>query len=105
MKWMPWLVIVYAFLLMGGGMFGYYKAGSWPSLIMGCVAGILLIVSALNMFQKELLGYFAASGIAFGLAVFFTYRFMDSFKLIPTGMMALISFLVFIVLVAVKLKS
>lgn len=105
MKLMPWLVILYAFVLMGGGMMGYYKAGSLPSLLMGCVTGLILIVSAISMFNKDLLGYFLSCGIAFALAVFFTYRFVDTFKLIPTGLMAVISFIVFVILVAMKLKN
>jgi uncharacterized membrane protein (UPF0136 family) len=105
MKFMPLLVILYAFILIGGGMLGYYKAGSLPSLIMGCITGVILIVSAIGMFNKGLLGYFFSSGIAFAMAVFFTYRFTQTLKLMPTGMMAIISFIVFILLVAVKLKN
>ncbi len=105
MKFMPWLVILYAFILMGGGMMGYYKAGSLPSLLMGCMTGLILIVSAITMFNKEVLGYFVSCGVAFAMAIFFTYRFIGSFKLLPTGLMAAISFLVFVTMVAVKLKN
>ncbi len=105
MKFMPWLVILYAFILLGGGMTGYYTANSWPSLIAGSLSAILLIVSAISMFNKGLLGYFSAIGISFILSVFFMNRFINTFKIMPTGLVAIISIAVFIILVATKLKN
>lgn len=105
MSFMPWLVIVYALVLLGGGMIGYYMANSWASLITGSITAIVLIISAISMFNKSLLGYFVAVAIAFLLTLFFANRFISTFKLMPTGLMVIVSLAVFIILVAVKLKN
>jgi uncharacterized membrane protein (UPF0136 family) len=104
MRFMPWVVIAYAVIILGGGMMGFAKAHSWPSIIMGTIAAILLICAAIGMFNKSVLGYFGAMGIAFILSVFFTYRFFQSFKLMPAGLVAILSILTFIVLAAARLK-
>jgi uncharacterized membrane protein (UPF0136 family) len=100
MKFMPWLVLLYAFILLGGGMMGFYTSHSWPSLIAGSLSAIVLIVSAISLFNNGLLGYFLAVGLSFIFSIFFTNRFIDTFKI-----MAIISMIVFILLVAAKLKS
>ncbi len=105
MSFMPWLVIIYAFLLLGGGMMGYYMANSWASLIAGSLSAIILIICAISMFNKSLLGYFIAVGVAFALTIFFANRFIGTFKILPTGLMAIVSLAVFIILVAIKLKN
>lgn len=105
MKFMPWLVIIYALMILGGGIVGFAKAHSWPSIIMGTIAAILLLCCALGMFKESVLGYFASTGIAFLLSVFFTYRFLQAFKFMPAGLMSIVSIAVFIILVATKLKN
>jgi uncharacterized membrane protein (UPF0136 family) len=105
MKFMPWLVLLYAFILLGGGMMGFYTSHSWPSLIAGSLSAIVLIVSAISLFNNGLLGYFLAVGLSFIFSIFFTNRFIDTFKIMPAGLMAIISMIVFILLVAAKLKS
>lgn len=105
MRFMPWVVLVYSLIILGGGIAGYSISQSWPSIIMGSISAILLICSAIAMFNNSVLGYFAAIGISFILAVFFTNRFIHSFKFLPGGLMAIISFLVFVVLVATKIKN
>jgi uncharacterized membrane protein (UPF0136 family) len=104
MKFMPWVVIAYAVVILGGGMMGYAKAHSWASIIMGTVSAILLICAAIAMFNKSVLGYFGAMGIAFILSIFFTYRFFQAFKMMPSGLMAVLSILTFVVLAAARLK-
>lgn len=105
MRYMPWLVIIYGLIVLGGGMSGYYIAHSLPSLVAGSIASIALIICAISMFQKSVLGYFIATGISFLLTVFFANRFIGTFKLFPAGIMAIISLIVFIILVAIKLKN
>lgn len=105
MRFMPWLVLLYSLIILGGGILGFSISHSWPSIIMGSISAILLICTAIAMFKGSVLGYFTAAGIAFLLAVFFTNRFIQTFKLMPSGLMAVISFLVFVILVAIKIKN
>lgn len=105
MRLMPWLVLVYSFIVLGGGILGYSLSHSWPSLIMGSLSAILLICSSIAMFKGSLLGYFGATGITFILAIFFTNRFIYSFKFWPGGLMAILSFFVFVILAAAKIRN
>lgn len=101
----PWVVLVYALIILSGGIAGFAAAHSWPSIIMGSLSAVLLVCAAIAMFKNSVLGYFAAVGIAFVLTVFFTNRFLHTFKLWPGGIMAIVSFLIFVFLVAAKLKN
>jgi uncharacterized membrane protein (UPF0136 family) len=105
MKFVPWVVLVYSFLILGGGIVGFTISHSWPSIIMGSISALLLICSAIAMFNNSVLGYFTAAGVTLLLTIFFTTRFMHSYKFMPGGCMAILSFLVLVFLVIAKLKS
>jgi uncharacterized membrane protein (UPF0136 family) len=102
---MPWLVLVYALFILGGGIAGFSISHSWPSIIMGTISAIILICSSIAMYKGSVLGFFTAAGVTFILTVFFSNRFIHSFKFMPGGFLAILSFLVFVVLVAAKIKS
>jgi uncharacterized membrane protein (UPF0136 family) len=93
---------IYAALLALGGIMGFVKARSRPSLIAGLVSAVAALAT---------LGLSAAGsqfGIPLGLLVavllflFFGYRFaLKNRKFMPNGMMAVVSLVVIAVLIGV----
>lgn len=82
---------IYALLILTGGMIGYLKANSLMSLIMGGSFAVLLLLSAISMIKNQVLGYFSAIILTSALTVFFGYRFFTSWKMMPAGMMLILS--------------
>jgi len=83
--------IVFGILTIAGGIIGYVKAGSMPSIIAGSITGILLLLSAF------LLPDHVAAGLAIGLitslllAGQFIPKFIRTGKAMPAGMMSILS--------------
>lgn len=98
-------VIAFGILIGIGGLIGYLKAHSMPSLIAGFVSGLALLVSGLAMMKKSVLGYFTACLLTALLLFFFGYRFLQTGKLAPTGIMALASLGMFILLITSKMRK
>lgn len=96
------IVIGFGVLTALGGFMGYKMAGSTPSLIGGFVAGILLLISGLSMMKRSVLGYFTACFVSALLLLFFGYRFANTGKVAPSGIMALASLGVFAILITKK---
>ena len=84
-------LITYSALLAGGGLFGYLKAGSLPSLIMSSIFAILVLLSIYLNKEYPAIGYKATYGILAFLSVFFIYRTFITGKFMPAGMLAVIS--------------
>ncbi|MGZ6329589.1 MAG: TMEM14 family protein [Parachlamydiaceae bacterium] len=86
------LVLSYAFLLFVGGILGYVMAQSMPSLVMGSLfASIFLFLS----FQKSAWSARLTVALTGLLTAFFVYRFILTQKLMPAGLMSIISLLLF----------
>lgn len=88
------ITIIYALIVFAGGIIGYLTAGSVPSLIMGSAFGLLLLGSGWALVQRSTLGYFSATTLSAILALFFAYRFILTWKVMPAGMMAILSLVV-----------
>ena len=77
---------IYVVLLVAGGLVGFLKAKSKMSLIMSVAFAIPLTLSLLlhwpALFSLGLLGF---------LSLFFGMRFSKSKKLMPAGVMAMLS--------------
>ena len=89
---MTTIFVIYAVLMLLGGIFGFVKAGSKASLIMGIISGILIFAGVALLGQgqyaagRAVLTFtsFFLSGI-FGLRLFRTRKFM------PSGMLLVLS--------------
>jgi uncharacterized membrane protein (UPF0136 family) len=97
MKKTAWVIFLYATLVLAGGLTGYIRSGSNPSLISGVVFGILLFISAFLMLKKNIYGYFSSFFLALILEGVFTWRFAKSLKFFPGGLLSLISLVVLII--------
>jgi uncharacterized membrane protein (UPF0136 family) len=85
------VLLVYALLMLAGGLLGFLLANSKPSLIAGAasaiVLGALFFVSRTAPFPAYALG--AAVSLLLGIQFFLRYQ--DQKKLMPTGMLLLIT--------------
>jgi len=101
------VLVVYAVLLIGGGIAGFATAGSQRSLFAGIASGVLAAAFALvARLGSGRLGFVLGAVLALGLVAFFGKRFLESRKFMPGGMMAIVSLVtvVFLIFGAVAAK-
>lgn len=104
MKPTGWIVLTYALLVFLGGIFGYIKAGSTASLIMGVIFAVALSTSAFAMFNEKIVGLYLSLGTTAVLAAFFVYRFVLTGNFMPAGLMSILSLAVLAYLFIKKTK-
>ena len=85
--------IFFGLLTIVGGTIGYVKAGSTISLIAGAITGILLLVAAFLLPGHVVIGLLLVGFISFLLAAQFLPAFIRGGKMMPAGMMSLLSIL------------
>ena len=81
------IALIYGILAVVGGIVGYRKAGSKPSLISGVVSGLLLIIGALRAAQGILSGLWLVRVVTLVLVVVFIIRLIKTKKFMPAGLM------------------
>jgi uncharacterized membrane protein (UPF0136 family) len=92
----PWLVLIYGILVATGGVMGYVKANSTASLIAGGISGIALVGAAVAMMKGS---YSAGWWISLVVALLLLGRFVSAslksgFKMMPGGMVIILSIIV-----------
>ena len=94
-----WFVLIYAILVAVGGIMGYVKAQSSASLIAGVLSGLFLAGSAIAMMKGSYqAGWWIALIVTIALLVRFGIAAMNEFKMMPGGMVIILSLIVLIVL-------
>jgi uncharacterized membrane protein (UPF0136 family) len=94
-----WLVLIYALLVAAGGVMGYAKAGSTASLVAGVAAGLALAGgSALMMRGQYQNGWWLSLVVTLLLLVRFGMAAMKNFKMMPGGMVIIVSVIVLVAL-------
>ena len=88
-----WMILIYAALMLAGGVMGYKAAGSRASLISGTVSALLLAGAFFLARDNAAQGLMAAAGISALLAVVFAIRTVKTRKFMPSGMLLLLSVL------------
>ncbi len=84
-------LFVFGALTIVGGVVGYLKAKSTPSLVAGGLAGIALIVAGYLVGTTGKIGLFVGLTVSFLLAGRFGPAFMKTKKPMPAGLMAALS--------------
>jgi uncharacterized membrane protein (UPF0136 family) len=82
---------VFGVLTIAGGIMGYVKANSRPSLIAGVSSGVLLIGAAYLVGAKGMIGLLLGLIVSLPLAGRFISGFRKTGKIMPAGVMALLS--------------
>jgi uncharacterized membrane protein (UPF0136 family) len=83
--------IIFGVLTIMGGIIGYVKAGSLPSIIAGSIAGILLVIAGSLLPEHRATGLATALVISLLLAAQFIPKFIRTGKAMPAGMMSILS--------------
>jgi len=83
--------IVFGVLTVAGGIVGYVKAGSVASVIAGSITGVLLLVAAFLLPEHRAIGLATAFIISLLLAAQFVPKFIRTGRVMPAGMMSILS--------------
>ncbi|MEM7062875.1 MAG: TMEM14 family protein [Cyanobacteria bacterium P01_B01_bin.77] len=81
------IALIYGILAIVGGIVGYLKSGSKPSLISGIVSGLLLVIGALRAVQGSLSGLWVVKIVTLALIIVFVVRLVKTKKFMPAGLM------------------
>src|SRR6266478_9650927 len=83
--------IVFGILTIAGGVIGYVKAGSLPSIVAGSITGVLLLVAAFLLPEHRASGLATALILSLLLAAQFVPKFIRTGRVMPAGMMSTLS--------------
>src|SRR4030095_7512483 len=83
--------LVFGVLTIAGGVVGYVKGGSVPSIIAGSITGVLLLVAAFLLHEHRAIGLATAFIISLLLAAQFAPKFIRTGRVMPAGMMSILS--------------
>jgi uncharacterized membrane protein (UPF0136 family) len=97
--------IIFGLLTIVGGVIGYVKAGSTASIIAGGISGIALIIAAFLLPGNVVLGLAIAGVVSILLAGRFIPAFMSTGKVMPAGLMAILSLIGVIVAIVTWIKK
>ncbi len=97
--------IVFGLLTIAGGIMGYVKAGSTISLIAGAICGILLLAAAFLLPANVVAGLVIGGLVSLLLAAQFLPAFFRTGKMMPAGMMSLLSILGIVFAIAAWIRK
>ncbi len=101
-----WVVLIYGILVAAGGAMGYFKAGSTASLIAGLGSGVLLVGASVAMMKGSYqTGWWVALIVALLLLGRFGSAALKGFKMMPGGMVIILSLIVIALLVTSRPAS
>jgi uncharacterized membrane protein (UPF0136 family) len=97
--------IIFGVLTIAGGIIGYVKAGSMPSIIAGSITGILLVIGALILPEHRAAGLLTVLIVSLLLAAQFIPKFIRTGKAMPAGMMSILSAIGVVVAIVAWMKK
>lgn len=89
--------LVYALVVIIGGIIGYLKAQSKMSLLTGIISGICIFLACKVGKNNPKNAYLFICAICFMLASVFIIRFAATHAFMPSGLMLILSTLVFVI--------
>ena len=99
-------LLIYALLMIGGGIAGFAKAHSVPSLIAGVLSGTVLLGIHTKIGARAEWAFQMAAAVAGILCISMAQRYFKSHHFMPSGLILCLSILAVIVfLVASKAKD
>ena len=93
------VLLIYGLLMAGGGCMGFIKAKSKASLIMGIVSGLLIFLGVYLLEGNFKIGQFLVTFVSGILSVVFFMRLMKTRSLMPSGILFLLSIVIWILCV------
>ena len=97
---------LYALLLAVGGIIGFVKARSRPSLIAGLASAAAALLALGLSAMRNSLGLPLGAALAILLFIFFGYRYATRNRVfMPSGLMALVSLATLAVMILVMVES
>jgi uncharacterized membrane protein (UPF0136 family) len=97
--------VVFGVLTIAGGVVGYVKAGSVASIIAGSITGVLLLVAAFLLPEHRAIGLATAFIVSLLLAAQFVPKFIRTGRVMPAGMMSILSVIGVIAAIAAWVKK
>ena len=97
--------LIFGALTIIGGIIGYVKANSLPSIIAGSITGVLLLVAGSLLSSNRLIGLATAFVVSLLLAAQFVPKFIRTGKVMPAGMMSILSVIGLIVAIVAWLEK
>jgi uncharacterized membrane protein (UPF0136 family) len=97
--------IIFGILTIAGGVIGYAKAGSVASIIAGSIAGVLLLVAAFLLPEHRAVGLATALIVSLLLVAQFIPKFLRTGRIMPAGMMSILSVIGIIVAIVAWIKK
>jgi len=97
--------IIFGILTIAGGIVGYLKAGSLPSIIAGSITGVLLLIAGSLLPEHRAAGLATGLVISLLLAAQFIPKFLRTGKAMPAGMMSILSVIGIIMAIVAWVKK
>jgi len=97
--------LIFGALTIIGGVIGYVKAGSVPSIVAGAITGILLLIAGWILPNNRMVGLVMAFVVSLLLAIQFAPKFFRTGKVMPAGLMSILSVIGLIVVAIAWLKK
>lgn len=102
MKLNGFVVLGFGIIVMFGGLIGYLTANSLISLFAGTISGAVLVAGGMGLIRNSVIAYYVSLVATGLLTLFFAYRYVGSYKMMPSGMMGILSLVVFVLLLSTR---
>ncbi len=96
---------IFGVLTIAGGIIGYVKAGSVISIIAGAISGALLLLGAFLLPEHRAPGFIIGLAVSLLLAIQFLPKLISTGKIMPAGVMTVLSVIGIIVALIAWVKA